>query len=397
VRVLYLLGGFPIPPLGGVELSIYEVAREIARQGAEVRVLSPSAAPRSTVVDRVEFRGLTAATVSTWIRIPSPSSYRVLRDDVAWSDVVHVWNPQELFNLVGIGLAARMKRPTVLSTPIVSDLGSHPRTGVRWAGRIDDAIVHRALRRAGLVHVQSPEAARAASRWSDRIRYIPGGVPESVLASPPTGEAFRAAHGLGSAHPVLLFLGRCHPLKGPDQLVRALPAVLGALPDAIAVIAGADFEGSLEALRHLSRELAVTDRVRVLGPVSDAERVGALDAADVVVVPSRADFVEGFSLVVSEAWARGRPVAAYPVGALRGRVRDGTTGCLARGREPSDLADAIVRAAALPPFERPADVIGWSEVAVRFRDIYAELVARSGSAVAPPPAIPSVGGVGGVG
>ncbi|HXW66445.1 MAG TPA: glycosyltransferase family 4 protein [Thermoplasmata archaeon] len=377
MRVLYLLGAFPVPPLGGVELSIYEVARDEARRGADVRVVAPSPEPRRLVLDLVEFLGVPVGAISNWIQIPSPASYRALHDTVTWAEIVHVWNPQEVFNLIGIGLALRLGRPLVLSTPVVSSLARHPRRPVRWAGRVDDGIVHRALRRAALVHVQSREEERVARQWSPRVCYIPGGVPDSVLTSPPLGASFRAAHALAGRRPVLLFLGRCHPLKGPEWLVRAMPAVRRALPDASAVIVGPDVDGSLDRLRRLAAELGVADHVQVLGPVDERERVGALDAADVVVVPSRADFVEGFSLVVSEAWARGKPVAAFPVGALRERIRTGENGWLAADLSADALAVAIEGAAGLGPFARPRDVIGWREVAGEFDRRYREILERT--------------------
>lgn len=398
MRVLYVLGNKPIPPLGGVELSIYEVARDVARRGATARVVYPAAKESRENVDGVEFLGVRSAIVSNWVRIPSPGSWPALRRSVVWSDVVHIWNPQELFNLFVATTALLEHRPLVLSTPIVSALGSHPRRFIRWIGGIDDRYVRTIMPRAGLVHVQSLNDLEAASKWSSHVRYIPGGVPSYVLAAQPGGGTFRKAHGIPIDDPVLLFLGRCHPLKGPDQLVRAMPEVLRKLPNAIAVIAGPDVNGSRASLRRLGSELGVGGHLRVLGPLSDADRVGALDSASVVVVPSRADFVEGFSLVVSEAWTRGKPVAAYAVGALRGRIRNGENGYLATPNDPAGLAEAICKAASLPPFPRPEDVVGWSDVAGEFLGIYRGLVAeRPAIATDVSTAPPVKGGAGGPG
>jgi glycosyltransferase involved in cell wall biosynthesis len=375
VRILYALGSYPIPPHGGVELSIYEVARYSQRLGAEVRVMAPSTAARRDLVDSVHFEAVPAATISTWIKVPSPAALREVREQLDWADLLHVWNPQELFNLLTIQRAIRQRLPFVLSTPIVAALRSHPRTLVRWAGRVDDSVVHQALRRAALVHVQSRADEVLAARWSDHVRYIPGGIPESVRSSPERGGEFRQRYALEGTNPLLLFLGRCHPLKGPEDFVRSVALVRAAVPSAFGVVVGPEFEDSRRRLETVSSELGISGSIRLLGAVSDDDRVGAIDAASVVAIPSKADFVEGFSLVASEAWARHRPVAAYPVGALRERVRDGENGYLARSTTPPALAEAVLACLRLGRVPTPPDVIGWSEVAGRFFEEYERAVA----------------------
>jgi glycosyltransferase involved in cell wall biosynthesis len=385
VRILYALGTYPIPPHGGVELSIYEVARHAQRRGAEVRVVAPARTARRDLVESVSFEAVPAATLSTWIKFPSSGALRAVREHLEWANMVHIWNPQELFNLLTIQRAIREGVPFVLSTPIVAALGTHPRALIRWAGRLDDGLVHLALRKAALVHVQSRSDAALASRWSGHVRYIPGGIPESVRSSPDRSTEFRRRHSLEGENPILLFLGRCHPLKGPDDFVRAVVHVRRTIPSAIGVVVGPDFEGTQAKLRALSSELGVSESVRLLGAISDDDRVGALDAASVVVIPSKADFVEGFSLVASEAWARQRPVAAYPVGALRERVRDGENGYLARSTTPPAMAEAILRCLKLGPVRTPSDVIGWAEVTDQFYEEYERISAGSArSAVALP-------------
>ena len=53
-------------------------------------------------------------------------------------------------------------------------------------------------------------------------------------------------------------------------------------------------------------------------------------------------------MVVSEAFARGKPVVASAVGGLPSRIQDGTTGFLLHVDRPEELADRLVQLAVDP-------------------------------------------------
>jgi hypothetical protein len=91
-------------------------------------------------------------------------------------------------------------------------------------------------------------------------------------------------------------------------------------------------------LRRRSDDLGIGDAVVFPGRVAPAEVLGLLDAASLVLVPSRA---ETFGLVAIEAALMQRPVVASRVGGLREVVADGLTGLLV----PADDAGAMAEAA----------------------------------------------------
>lgn len=166
--------------------------------------------------------------------------------------------------------------------------------------------------------------------WTDdRVHFIPnfGTLP------PPTGRSVRDELGLPAGRPVLLSLGRLHPSKAQDVLLRALPAI----PDAIVLFAGA---GDSEAeYRQLAAELGVADRVRFLGWRSDTADLFA--AADLCVFPSR---IEPFGNVVVEAWAAGRPIVAAASSGPGWLIRDAGDGLLVPVEDHEGLAAAVNRA-----------------------------------------------------
>jgi glycosyltransferase involved in cell wall biosynthesis len=100
-----------------------------------------------------------------------------------------------------------------------------------------------------------------------------------------------------------LFLGRIHPVKNIDGLLRSWAALRPT--DWQLVIAGVDPEGHLPALKDLARSLSLGECVEFAGPAWGDDKERAYAAADLFLLPS---FSENFGIVVAEALARGLPV-----------------------------------------------------------------------------------------
>ena len=129
---------------------------------------------------------------------------------------------------------------------------------------------------------------------------IPNGVNPSELAHLPSADAFREKYGLGDAR-VVLFMGRLHERKGVHILAQAF--LQANIPATKLVLAGPD-EGMRETLAALADE-----RIVLTGYLSGAERLQALAAASVFVLPAVG---EGLSMAVLEAMSAGLPVLLSP-------------------------------------------------------------------------------------
>lgn len=131
----------------------------------------------------------------------------------------------------------------------------------------------------------------------------------------------------------ILYVGRLHPEKSVDTLIKAMPLVLKEHPDTHLFIAGfGHLDTKLEAL---SRELKVHNAITFLGKVSDAELVAAYTACDIFVLPSLAE-LEG--MAVLEAMSCGKPIiiANSPESASTYFVDD--NGYLFKPEDPHDLS-----------------------------------------------------------
>ena len=164
----------------------------------------------------------------------------------------------------------------------------------------------------------------AGYRRAARVAAVSSSTADAVVASgvarqrveviaPPVAPP--AVAGERSATPLVLFVGRLEPEKGPLEAVAVMDAVTSALPGARGVVAG---DGALRAEVHAAAE-RTGGRVRALGRVTDAELSRLYGEAWVLLAPSR---YEGLGLVALEAMAAGAVVAGYDVDGLRDAVGD---------------------------------------------------------------------------
>ena len=132
--------------------------------------------------------------------------------------------------------------------------------------------------------------------------------------------------------PLILALGRLHPVKAFDVLLHAL--TIETRP--YLWIGG---EGDLrQELEALTRDLGVAERVRFLGWRND--KAALFGAADICAFPSR---VEPFGNVVLDAWGYGRPLVAAASTGPAELLRDNEDGLLVPVDDAQALAAAISR------------------------------------------------------
>ena len=144
---------------------------------------------------------------------------------------------------------------------------------------------------------------------------------------------------------VILTVARLVERKGIDVVIRAMPKVLEAVPDAVYLVIGTGpYQGTLE---RLARESGLEGKVIFVGQVPDEELPCYYGACDLFVLLSRtlADKgeTEGFGIVFLEAGACGKPVIGGRGGGTSEAIEDGVTGLLIDPLDVNEIADTIVR------------------------------------------------------
>ncbi len=169
------------------------------------------------------------------------------------------------------------------------------------------------------------------------ISVIPCGV-NLELFQPMDREVAKRQLGFGSDQ-IILFVGRIEPLKGIDQLLKAMTYLQNSQGLRLVIIGGDEHsQDEMERLQKLSRNLRLDGSVNFLGLVKHEKLPYFYSAASVCVVPS---YYESFGLVALESLACGTPVVATDVGALRSIILQGETGFVVTDNSPHRLADKI--------------------------------------------------------
>jgi glycosyltransferase involved in cell wall biosynthesis len=308
----------------------------------------------------------------------SSELHRALKRSARETDVLHghgLWLMPNIYP----AWAVRGRRAKLIVSPR-GMLGaealafSHRKKQLFWV-----LLQRRALRQAACLHAtgDAEYAEIRAAGLKNPVTIIPNGVDAPALSSVAEFDGPRT----------VLSLGRIHPKKGLDQLVRAWSRLEAEWPDWCLRIVGPAELGHDHELAALSASLGLK-RVAIEGPVFGPAKTAAYRQADIFVLPTRND---NFAMTVAEALAGGTPVISTKGAPWAGLEANGCGWWIDHGVEP--LAAALRAVFNLPRDQLRAmgergrawmaRDFTWDRVSADMLDVY-EWVARGGP---PPPTI----------
>ncbi|MEM1382308.1 MAG: glycosyltransferase [Pseudomonadota bacterium] len=319
----------------GPSYSVPRLARALAGQGAEVALMTLGEPGEREVAgvrhtrfqqDFADFGPLGRLGVSAAMR-------QGLRRD---ADVFHAHGLWMMPNVYPASAARRLGRPFVLSPRGM--LGPGALQFSRGLKRGFWALAQgRAARSAACLHATSDQE-------HDDIRAFGLTQPVAVI---PNGIDVPARLGRVE-QPYVLSLGRIHPKKGLDRLIRAWAQIEAGHPGWELRIVGPSERGHAEELQALVGEIGVGSAT-VSGPVFGAEKTRLMRQAALFVLPT---LNENFAMTVAESLAQGTPVMSTKGAPWQGLAEERCGWWIDHGVEP--LAAALTAALALPADERAA-------------------------------------------
>jgi glycosyltransferase involved in cell wall biosynthesis len=237
--------------------------------------------------------------------LPSVAFWRRLSLDLPTFDLAHlhaVWNPM-------VSLAALLCRR--LGVPYVLSPRGMLRTEAvgRKRGRKElyyRLCENRTIAGAALLHFLTHAEALSSKRFvraGQDYSVVPNGIDPTLAGRVPRGR-FRKAHAGLDGRPIMLFLGRLHPVKNLDLQAEALAILVREIPDLTWVLAGPD-NGEWGRIARKARNMGLERHVLWTGLLSPEQCLEALADADVFVLTSHH---EAHSMAMNEALAMRTPV-----------------------------------------------------------------------------------------
>lgn len=213
---------------------------------------------------------------------------------------------------------------------------------------------------------------------ADAVTVMPGMVDTRFYRPDGSGRPLR---GLPRAARLLCVRQTLEPNGVLDALVA-----LRRIPDALLFITGGPPAAELRAdpaaraIAGIARRVRVSDRVVLLGGVSEAAYPNLYRSADAVVCTGEPD-AAGTAL---KAMACGTPVAAYAQGGVPDVVTSGHCGLLVQAGNATELGDMVAQLLAAQPRRSAMTAAGLSRVAGRFShyQVAKQLVALYATALA---------------
>ena len=135
----------------------------------------------------------------------------------------------------------------------------------------------------------------------------------------------------------VFYAGAITEEKGVGEVVRAIPHLRSAT-EVRFLFAGS---GDIEGMARLARQLGVEAKVEFLGAIPNPEVFERFKSADLLVVPSRREFQEGFPLTMFESIASRTPIVCSDHPIFQRVLTDRTNAMLFRAGDHRDLARAV--------------------------------------------------------
>ncbi len=170
----------------------------------------------------------------------------------------------------------------------------------------------------------------------DKIHTVRNGINLSAVKPSLSPATIKRNLGISDDIRLIGTVGRLVEVKGHDDLISALPRILREVPNAGVVIVG---DGRcIELLRRQVEELRISDRVFLLGRITPPFDI--MSACEVGVFPSLA---EAIGLAMLEFMALKIPIVATDVCGIPEVINSEDVGILTPPKDPSNLADSIIR------------------------------------------------------
>lgn len=295
---------YPELQFGGPPQKIHALSRGLREHGHEVHVVTLYSthpwARHEVTLEGIQVRYLPWMGKGSW---QVPLGYGQLRQAISWADIVHCYGLYNLLCPAAALMARRADRPYLLE-PLGMYIPRSRNTRVK-------SLYHRIvtgwmMRHAARLIATSPAEQRELSGLvpSNRLVLRRNGLDLTLFQELPDGAAFRARYAIAADERIILYLGRISPIKNLEQCISAFKEA--SLYRTRLLLVGPMLEPDYAS--HLQTHIAglgLTHQVLLTGPLYDQQKLEALAATGLFILPS---LYESYGNAAAEAVAAGVPV-----------------------------------------------------------------------------------------
>jgi len=327
-RILYVHG---IEAIGGAERDLIALLKTLDRRKWEPHVVCPGTGPFREQLHTIAVPTY-ALSLPPWRKPLAVFQRRsavvhlealVNRLDPAMIHVNDIWWVPHTVRAI----ASRTSNPVPIVAHVRQEI-EPAKVGRYELDRVEAVIA---------ISRQIEQSLMAGGVSVKNVRTVYSGIDISERQLTRDGQAIRQMIGLPNRAVLLGTVANLFPRKGYEVMLRALPAILRAVPTVHYAIVGSDDHNYADRLKRLAHELKVADRVHIVGFQDPVHPF--LAALDLYVHPA---LMEGFGIAVVEAMAMGKAVVATTTGGLPEVVAQGETGLLVPPGDVESLAATVV-------------------------------------------------------
>ena len=219
---------------------------------------------------------------------------------------------------------------------------------------------------------------------TNHVKFLPNGVDTNRFFPIEANESFLEKYNIPIGSDLILTLARIIKRKAHDDVIRAMPDILSAFPQAHYAIAGPHRKKDpyLYFLKQLVKDLSLENHVTFIDFIPDEDLKKIYSVSKVYVMASRTlhetGDSEGFGITFLEANACGCPVIGSYEGGIPDAVENEINGLLVPSDSPNDISKAIKKLfsnedyrknIAKKGMERVSNKFTWEKLTIQMLDM----------------------------
>ncbi|HLP51913.1 MAG TPA: glycosyltransferase family 4 protein [Chitinophagales bacterium] len=330
-----------LPGPGGIGSHAYQVAKELHKLGWQVIVFSEQGNCGDEEIE--EFNRQSPFKV--FRLFPTPSMVLLIMKllKLVWASIT-----QRPGVILGTGkhgawFAALTGKLTFTPTALIGHGTEFIVTMSDRSKKINDWVFNSA---GAIVYVSNytKQIAEQAGVYNKNAHVLHNGGDDALFYPVPAEQtlAFKKAKGI-DGQKIILTVGNVQPRKGHEFVIRAMPDILKAIPDAHYYCVGPPTIKPY--LEGVAKEMNVSQAVHFPGRVLEGELLQWMNACDVFALTSVAtDYgdIEGFGIVIIEAALCKKPAVVTSESGPGEAISEGVTGLGVKEKDSKAIAEKII-------------------------------------------------------